>query len=123
MIVPKISPIYHLFSSNWLIDCPVFLLQDPRFNKDIDTRTGYRTVSVMCQPILNFQGDVIGVAQCINKVTGDHQFTEQDQEVRADKHLFSEQDLLYLALLDYLACVLRDRAPCHHPEVIMASCI
>ncbi|XP_055949647.1 cGMP-specific 3',5'-cyclic phosphodiesterase-like isoform X3 [Argiope bruennichi] len=55
--------------------------QDPRFNKDIDTRTGYRTVSVMCQPILNFQGDVIGVAQCINKVTGDHQFTEQDQEV------------------------------------------
>ncbi|GIY06975.1 GAF domain-containing protein [Caerostris darwini] len=55
---------------------------DSRFNKDIDTRTGYRTISVMCQPILNFQGDVIGVAQCINKVTGDHQFTDQDQEVR-----------------------------------------
>ncbi|GFT92237.1 GAF domain-containing protein [Nephila pilipes] len=59
---------------------------DPRFNKDIDTRTGYRTVSVMCQPILNFQGDVIGVAQCINKVTGDHQFTEQDQEVSVDTY-------------------------------------
>nr|XP_042906908.1 cGMP-specific 3',5'-cyclic phosphodiesterase [Parasteatoda tepidariorum] len=55
--------------------------QDSRFNKDIDTRTGYRTISVMCQPILNFQGDVIGVAQCINKVTGDHQFTDQDEEV------------------------------------------
>ncbi|GIX90335.1 GAF domain-containing protein [Caerostris extrusa] len=55
-------------------------MQDSRFNKDIDTRTGYRTISVMCQPILNFQGDVIGVAQCINKVTGDHQFTDQDQE-------------------------------------------
>lgn len=55
--------------------------QDPRFNKEIDARTGYRTVSVMCQPILNFHGDVIGVAQCINKVTGDHEFTAQDQKV------------------------------------------
>lgn len=44
-------------------------------------RTGYRTISIMCMPILNCGGDVIGVAQCINKVTGGHEFTRQDEEV------------------------------------------
>ncbi|XP_076367841.1 cGMP-specific 3',5'-cyclic phosphodiesterase-like isoform X1 [Tachypleus tridentatus] len=55
--------------------------QDPRFNKEIDDRTGYHTVSIMCMPILNFNGDVIGVAQCINKVSEDHVFSLQDEEV------------------------------------------
>ncbi|KAI1307232.1 cGMP-specific 3',5'-cyclic phosphodiesterase [Halotydeus destructor] len=57
--------------------------EDARFNKDIDARTGYRTVSIMCKPILNCQGDVIGVAQCINKTSGDHEFTKADERVFA----------------------------------------
>lgn len=55
--------------------------EDPRFNKEIDSQTGYRTGSLMCLPILNCRGDVIGVAQCINKINGDNQFTEQDAKV------------------------------------------
>lgn len=55
--------------------------QDPRFNKDIDFRTGYRTISIMCMPIVNYQGDVIGVAQCINKTEDDKVFNKQDEEV------------------------------------------
>ncbi len=37
----------------------------------------------MCQPILNFGGDVIGVAQCINKKPDSLQqsFTKQDEQV------------------------------------------
>lgn len=33
-------------------------------------------------PILNYEGEVIGVAQIINKVTGNHEFTKQDEDVR-----------------------------------------
>lgn len=37
--------------------------QDERFNHDIDTLTGYRTRTLLCMPIKDFNGDVIGVAQ------------------------------------------------------------
>ncbi|XP_013378617.1 cGMP-specific 3',5'-cyclic phosphodiesterase isoform X3 [Lingula anatina] len=57
--------------------------EDPRFNNEVDLKTGYKTHSILCMPILNYEGDVIGVAQIINKRTGDevHEFTEDDVEV------------------------------------------
>ncbi|XP_068915494.1 dual 3',5'-cyclic-AMP and -GMP phosphodiesterase 11 isoform X3 [Tenebrio molitor] len=56
--------------------------QDDRFNHDIDALTGYRTKTLLCMPIKDTNGDVIGVAQVINKVS-DHPFTKQDEEVFA----------------------------------------
>jgi len=41
--------------------------EDPRFNREIDRRTGYRTHSVLCAPVLSRDGEVIGVTQAINK--------------------------------------------------------
>jgi len=41
----------------------VISLQDDRFNHDIDARTGYKTQTLLCMPIKDFNGDVIGVAQ------------------------------------------------------------
>ncbi len=35
--------------------------------QEVDIMTGYRTRSMMCHPILDGQGEVIGVAQVINK--------------------------------------------------------
>ncbi|CAH1783001.1 unnamed protein product [Owenia fusiformis] len=55
--------------------------EDPRFNKEVDKKTGYRTHSVLCMPICNHDGDVIGVAQIINKTNGNHQFNDDDIEV------------------------------------------
>lgn len=46
--------------------CFVFVMisfQDDRFNHDIDARTGYKTRTLLCMPIKDFNGDVIGVAQ------------------------------------------------------------
>ncbi|XP_030759716.1 dual 3',5'-cyclic-AMP and -GMP phosphodiesterase 11 isoform X1 [Sitophilus oryzae] len=54
--------------------------QDDRFNHDIDTLTGYRTKTLLCMPIKDTNGDVIGVAQVINKM-GDQPFTKQDEEI------------------------------------------
>ncbi|CAF3709710.1 unnamed protein product [Rotaria sordida] len=55
--------------------------EDPRFNKEVDNKTGYRTHSICCMPILNRDNVVIGVAQIINKKTGTHEFTEKDINV------------------------------------------
>lgn len=44
---------------------------DPRFNCEIDLKTGYKTNIILSMPICNFEGDVIGVAQIINKTNGE----------------------------------------------------
>lgn len=54
---------------------------DPRFNSKIDLRTGYKTTLILSMPICNYEGDVIGVAQIINKTNGSNEFTDRDIEV------------------------------------------
>ncbi len=63
----------------------VDLLQDPRFNNTIDDRTGYKTNSILGVPICNYEGEVIGVAQIINKTDGSDAFTDHDVQVRGPK--------------------------------------
>jgi K+-sensing histidine kinase KdpD len=43
---------------------------DPRFNPDIDKRTGYRTRNMLCMPMKNKDGKIIGVFQLLNKREG-----------------------------------------------------
>ena len=45
--------------------------QDARFNQEIDRRTGYRTRNMLCIPLRNRDGVVIGVTQVLNKRSGD----------------------------------------------------
>ena len=75
-------------NDDWSI-CLLFcyLLQDERFNKEVDAQTGYRTHSLVCMPVCNYDGEVIGVAQIINKRGGcnNHEFTETDLKVNVDK--------------------------------------
>lgn len=57
------------------------LLQDGRFNREVDVQTGYRTKALLCMPIKDASGDVIGVAQVINKLGGEQCFTVNDEKV------------------------------------------
>ncbi|XP_046832807.1 dual 3',5'-cyclic-AMP and -GMP phosphodiesterase 11 isoform X1 [Vespa crabro] len=57
--------------------------KDSRFNREIDALTGYRTRALLCMPIKDCNGDVVGVAQVINKLGGEAQFTAQDEKVFA----------------------------------------
>lgn len=50
---------------------------DPRFNCEVDKTTGYTTKSILCIPITNSAGDVIGGYQVINKLD-EEGFNEQD---------------------------------------------
>lgn len=49
---------------------------DPRFEPDIDKRLGFTTRQLLCLPIRNEAGGIIGVLQLLNK---DAQFTDEDE--------------------------------------------
>jgi adenylate cyclase len=44
--------------------------QDPRFNQDIDRRTGYRTRNMLCVPVRDRDGQAVGVTQVLNRRNG-----------------------------------------------------
>lgn len=52
---------------------------DERFDRSIDEQTGYRTRNILCVPIRTMKGDLIGVAQMLNKLP--RGFTRADQEL------------------------------------------
>ncbi|NET10501.1 MAG: GAF domain-containing protein, partial [Symploca sp. SIO2B6] len=51
---------------------------DPRFDPSTDKRTGYRTRNMLCMPVFNSTGELIGVTQLINKEQGT--FNSYDEE-------------------------------------------
>jgi len=50
---------------------------DERFNKEVDSKTGYRTQSVLCMPLYSRTGSRLGVIQLLNKRDG--VFTKEDE--------------------------------------------
>ncbi|MBI3968168.1 MAG: GAF domain-containing protein, partial [Chloroflexi bacterium] len=52
---------------------------DGRFNQDVDRRTGYHTRTILCMPMRDEHGRVVGVVQCLNKSDGI--FTEDDEDL------------------------------------------
>lgn len=55
--------------------------KDARFNPTVDKQTGYVTKSILCMPVMNAAGDVIGAYQAINKLDAeglDDSFNESD---------------------------------------------
>ncbi len=52
---------------------------DARFNKSIDEQTGFVTRNILCVPIKTVKGEIIGVAQSLNKRKGE--FTDEDLDI------------------------------------------
>jgi phosphoserine phosphatase len=50
---------------------------DSRFNPEVDKATGYRTQSILCMPMKNNSGKIIGALQLLNKRAGP--FTHEDE--------------------------------------------
>jgi len=71
--------------------------QDSRFNPEVDKKTGYRTKSILCLPVLNHRRETIGVIQVLNKKDG--AFTEEDEKMLsclADQVAVALEDALLL---------------------------
>lgn len=60
-------------------DTPIIIADaysDPRFNPEVDKKTGYKTRNILTAPIRNKQKESVGVIQLLNKEAGD--FTPSD---------------------------------------------
>lgn len=53
--------------------------QHPRFNPEVDKRTGYRTRTILCMPMRGSDGRIAGVLQVLNKQQG--VFDAEDEEL------------------------------------------
>ena len=65
-----------VFASGKTINIP-HAYADLRFNPSFDKQTGFFTRSILCVPVVNKQGKVIGVTQVLNKAGGP--FDEEDE--------------------------------------------
>ncbi len=65
-----------VFTSGKTMNIP-YAYADLRFNPAFDKQTGYFTRSILCVPVVNKNGKVIGCTQVLNKKGG--KFTEEDE--------------------------------------------
>lgn len=65
----------HVFSTGEIVNIP-YAYADLRFNPMVDKQTGFFTRSMLCVPVTNKDGKVIGVSQVLNKHGGS--FTDED---------------------------------------------
>ncbi len=59
----------HVFTTGEATNIPD-AYADPRFNPDVDRKTGYRTETILCMPVINRKAERIGVIQLLNKSGG-----------------------------------------------------
>lgn len=105
---------------------------DERFNKDIDSKTGYVTRNILCMPIRNIKHEIIGVFQVLNKNNG--VFTAEDEDIlialgssagialentrlfNYQQKMLEDQKLLFSSFIDTLAASIdaRDKITSGH---------
>ena len=66
-----------VFTTGETINIP-YAYADLRFNPGLDKQTGYFTRSILCVPVVNNDGETIGVTQVLNKRGGP--FTAEDEQ-------------------------------------------
>lgn len=86
--------------------------QHPSFSPEADKKTGFLTKNILCMPVRNNDGTIIGVTQMINKIGGP--FTSVDEELleafSAQTAVALENALLFQQTLEmriYLESVLK----------------
>lgn len=105
---------------------------DPRFNPEVDHKTGYKTKTILCMPITNNNREIIGAFQILNKIDGI--FTQNDEDLLVaiggsasialenaqlfdqQLQLYREQKLLFESFIDTLATSIdaRDKITAGH---------
>ncbi|KAJ3092805.1 hypothetical protein HK102_002372 [Quaeritorhiza haematococci] len=68
----------HVASTGEVMNIPD-AYNDPRFNRSVDQKTGFRTRNILCMPMRNTQGTIIGVTQIINKKPESSTFNKEDE--------------------------------------------
>jgi phosphoserine phosphatase len=78
---------------------------DPRFNREVDRKTGYRTRNILGAPLLDYSGNLVGVLEVLNK----HAKGAPDPGEAAGP-AFTDDDIKLLSTLAAQAGVVLQRA-------------
>lgn len=91
----------HVAKSGEILNIPD-AYADPRFNRDVDAQTGYRTRNILCLPIRNKRGKIIAALQLLNKRCGGFAAEDVDFLLTLSEHmaLALENAQLHRALLE-----------------------
>jgi len=93
---------------------------DPRFNREIDKKTGYHTQNMLTFPMRNKLGELIGVFQVLNKYKGsfnreDEQMLDAISAIAATQlenaQLYEEQKKTFESFVETLASTIDARDP------------
>lgn len=84
--------------------------EDERFNPSVDRQTGFKTRTILSQPLINRDGKIIGVTQAINKRGGPFGSDDEDllRALSAQISVALENAQLHkraVTMKNYLACV------------------
>lgn len=74
--------------------------EDDRFNPAVDRATGYRTQSMICTPVISASGEVLGVMQALNKVSGP--FRDSDLALLSTISMYAAAALQQAQLVEQL---------------------
>ncbi len=107
----------HTLQTGEIINIPD-AYKDPRFNPDVDKKTGYKTGTILTMPMFNKQNDVFGVFQVLNKKDGI--FTVADEKLLSaialiastaieNAQLYDEQKKSFISFIDTLSTTLDTR--------------
>ncbi|OHS92997.1 3'5'-cyclic nucleotide phosphodiesterase family protein [Tritrichomonas foetus] len=76
---------------------------DPRFNQNVDSKTGFKTKTILSVPIFNNRGEIVGVTEMINREDGE-KFDDEDIQMMKAFNIFCGISLdnarLYQASID-----------------------
>lgn len=101
--------------------------RDPRFNPEIDERTGYRTRTILSVPMVDHEGKLVGVIEVLNKKKGT--FTRYDESLLLalasqaaicieNARLHEDREKVFKSLIKALTAAIdaRDPATAGHSE-------
>lgn len=109
----------HVAATGEILNIPD-VYADPRFNPNIDKKTGYVTRNMLTTPMRNKMGEIIGVFQALNKVGGP--FTKDDEALLdaigaisaaqiENASLYEEQKKTFNSFIETLASTIDARDP------------
>ncbi len=82
--------------------------KDDRFDQQVDIATGYHTRNILALPVEDSKGEILGVYQAINKMTGNKKFTKQDLEHLLLAASYTGRQLEALALQEEIESTQRE---------------
>lgn len=90
-----------VFSTRQAVNIPD-AYNDTRFNPEVDRKTGYRTRSILCVPVVNKHGMAVGVVQVLNRRGGPFRVRDQRrlEMLAAQSAIALENARLFREVLD-----------------------